>query len=324
MQFNFRAIGLSLFLFVFVIFGGNIFGQSVQFDAINLVECRDVTPDDFAHANPNELLVEAIFSISAFSNDESFSNTDLIYQIYSPQRSVRVFDYLPTTSVATDYAGNISLNELKEKNRGLGINASGIVGEVVNLSANTNFSNKNSTTKSYQKLPPMQLLSSSGTMERGSGVYFKLKPSSQTTLEGSKDFAVKFRVPRAWRADAIQLHCRARYRAKGQKSFRRVGTADYLVALYLAGNTSGKKLATQLVQQEDSLRKFRKQTPQKLTNHFQVSFSKPKPKVDWFYEVVFDQTPKTLPKCMANADRRLQIAARNFALAKTYILNANQ
>jgi hypothetical protein len=49
----------------------------------------------------------------------------------------------------------------------------------------------------------------SGTIERGCGVYYDLKPSTQDTLQKQREFACLFDVPSTWRANYLTVRCRA-------------------------------------------------------------------------------------------------------------------
>jgi hypothetical protein len=50
----------------------------------------------------------------------------------------------------------------------------------------------------------------SGTSSEGRGVFFKLKRSSQTSLEGVHDLAVTFVVPADWQGGRVRVGCSAR------------------------------------------------------------------------------------------------------------------
>ena len=67
----------------------------------------------------------------------------------------------------------------------------------------------NSSHTQYALLAPKQILVASGTIERGSGVYYDLKPSTQDTLQKQREFACLFDVPANWRANYIIVKCKA-------------------------------------------------------------------------------------------------------------------
>lgn len=301
----------------------------VNFDAVTLVGCRDVTPEDFALVHPDERLVEAIFCISTFTARENYENMDLVIQIVSPNRSVQVVDHLPNTTTTSEYATNIAYDKGNENVAGIGLNAGGTAGEVVNLTSNLNFSNKATSSVRYEKLPPTQILTASGTLQRGSGVYFKLKPSSQTTLEGSREYAVKLRVPTTWRGDIMHLHCRARHFQKGglfnDDSIEPAGSADYMVALYLDFDQQAKQIAAALVDAELQLRAAANRHRAKIEDSTAdsklvfVTVSKAKIPSDWLTQILFDPTPKSVPTFVKQLPSEVRAAIIKLAVLKSQL-----
>ena len=66
-----------------------------------------------------------------------------------------------------------------------GFDAGGHYNQAVNLNASAKTGTQKSITERYQRIPDQQLLLASGTIDRGTGVYYKFRQSNQTTLEGS-------------------------------------------------------------------------------------------------------------------------------------------
>ena len=306
----------------------------VNFDAVTLIDCRDVTPEDFALVHPDERLVEAIFCISTFTARENYENMDLVIQIVSPTRSVQVVHFLPNTTTTSEYATNIAHDQGAENIAGIGLNAGGTAAEVVNLTSNLNFSNKKTSNVHYEKLPPTQILAASGTLQRGSGVYFKLKPSSQTTLEGSREYAVTLRVPTTWRSDILHLHCRARHFQKGglfsDESIEPAGSADYLVALYLDFHPQAKQIAAALVDAELQLRAVANRHRAEIQDATAdekfvfVTVSKAKIPSDWLSQILFDQTPKSVPTFVKQLPDEVRAAVVKFAILKSQLVSMAQ
>jgi hypothetical protein len=231
----------------------------VRFDTDSVVSCADVTPLEFATANPGEKLVEARFLISTLiAPGDSDSQLQHLYTIESRQRTMQIEDYLPKTTLAADVVGHVLVEKKDENCKTLGLNVSGSYEKIVNGSATAGIDTKSGTIQKYEKLPAMELLSASGPIRRGSGVYFKLKPSSQTSLEGAQEFVAIFRVPATWRGDYVYVHCEAWSIAKGLASHfnepARVGGGDYFVALHLEGDVQAKMAAQQFARAELMLR----------------------------------------------------------------------
>ena len=99
---------------------------AVRFDTGYLVSCRDVTPAEFAAANPHERLMEGRFRVTAIVEDgRCRKTTQYVYRFLNPPGRVRVVDYRPKTQQATAVAGNVRVEKKKEDSKTLGLSVSG-------------------------------------------------------------------------------------------------------------------------------------------------------------------------------------------------------
>lgn len=182
----------------------------VVFDVPLITECRDVTPRGFREAYKREI-IEAVFKISPqLLAGEEQDWKQLHYEI-STEQQMPVVSFLPSAQVATDVVngtiaiqnssrhGEISFRYLILPNTGDG-----------NLKGDLESSHAQ-----FGLLAPKQLLIAAGTIERGCGVYFELRQSSQDTLQKQREFACLFDVPSAWRADFVTIRCNAKAVKRG-------------------------------------------------------------------------------------------------------------
>ena len=175
-----------------------------------LVACRDVTTEEFAAANPDECLLQAKLEISSLvTRGDGENPLEHFYQITFPHRRLQVADYQPRTVAGSDYAGNIGVERHEESTRSAGLAASGGWEYFANVTGSGEVGSKRGTNVRFELVPPQEVVAASGTMQRGCGVYFKLKRMRQSLLEGSKEFVITFRAPRSWRGDYLHVHCRA-------------------------------------------------------------------------------------------------------------------
>lgn len=183
---------------------------TVVFDVPLITECRDVTPQGFRDAYKREI-IEAVFKVSPqlLAGDEKDLKR-LHYEI-STEQQMPVVNYLPNAEVTTDVVnGTIAIQNSSHR------------GEVsfryLILPATGDGNLKGDLESSHAQfglLAPKQLLIAAGTIERGCGVYFELRPSSQDTLQKQREFACLFDVPVTWRADAVTIRCNAKGTKRG-------------------------------------------------------------------------------------------------------------
>src|SRR5258705_435068 len=85
-------------------------------------------------------------------------------------------------------------------------------------------------------LTPLETVAASGTLLRGSSVFFKIKSTPRNLLEGTREYALVLSVPAAWRADYIRVRCEAEGIRRGMVSTfdeqTQCGQREFLASLY--------------------------------------------------------------------------------------------
>ncbi len=182
----------------------------VVFDVPLTAECRDVTPKGFREAYKREV-IEAVFKISPQLLAGQEKDLKRLHYEISTEQQMPVVSYLPSSQVATDVVdGTIAIQnssrhgELSFRYLILPTTGNGDVkGDLESSHAQ------------YGLLAPKQVLLAAGTIDRGYGVYFDLKPSTQDTLQKQREFACLFDVPMTWRADYVTIRCNANGTKRG-------------------------------------------------------------------------------------------------------------
>ena len=181
-----------------------------------------------------------------------------LYRIESPHQGFVVVDYLPQTTLTTDVVDHLSVERQREDTRSLGITVSGQYEQLAKGTATTGGGNTNRSSVRYDLLPPLELLASSGTISRGSGVYFKLRPSRRSTLEGAQEFVLVLCVPHSWRGDYVRVRCQAVGKKAsvlpGVDSEVAWGEEDILVGLYAEGDLAARQAAVSLSEADLQMR----------------------------------------------------------------------
>jgi hypothetical protein len=251
-----RSIGACLILLASSAAGAA--PPQVDFDVTTAIACRDVTTCDFAAAHPTEKLVQATLQISSLLHTGHESDlVQYLYRIESPAGTLRIVDHLPRTEVTSPIIGKIAVETKDEQSRKIGGVLSGQYPPIAHAELNAQAGSTNGLIVKYEMLPRKELLAASGTMNRERGVYFKLRPSPQTSLEGAKQFVCVVRVPKSWRGDCVQVSCKATAHARrgwtASESTADAGQATFLVGLYMAGDEEAQQVVAQAVQRDEQL-----------------------------------------------------------------------
>lgn len=230
----------------------------VDFDVATAIACRDVTTSDFATAHPGEKLVQATLQISSLLRTGHESDlVQFLYRIESPGGTLRIVDHLPRTEVTSPIIGAIAVEKKDEQSRKIGGVLGGQYPPFSQAEVNAQAGSTSGLNVKYEMLPRKELLAASGTMNRERGVYFKLRPSPQTSLEGAKQFVCVVRVPKSWRGDCVRITCQATAHARrGWQALAATadaGQATFLVGLYLAGDEQARQAVAQAVLRDEKL-----------------------------------------------------------------------
>lgn len=230
----------------------------VQFDVATVVACRDVTAPEFAAAFPSEKLMQATFNISSLvRRGQAGDLAEFFYRIDSPAGTLRIVDHLPRQELASPYVGPIAVEKKEDSSRKLGGLVTGHYPPFSNAELNAQLGSSSGQSVRFEMLPPKELLAASGTLNRERGVYFKLRPSPQTSLEGARQFVCVLRVPRAWRGDFVRIDCRAACQTSStwptSEGGGDCGSATFLVALFAAGDEEARQVMSQVVAADEQL-----------------------------------------------------------------------
>lgn len=221
----------------------------VVFDIPSKVECIDVTPHKCAAAHPTLKVIEARFRISAsFIEGKESSTADFVYMISSPEMRLKVLSFLPNTTLESSTAEDLIEVTDSTENSDSGTGEVKVGYSILNLGTSKNATSKKTESNHYQKVAPKNLVLASGTINRGHGVLYKLKPSNESSLEGAKEFVLLCVVPKEWRGDWCSVVCSARVNRKTavSTSVAISGIEQAHVGLYLAGDRHASRLADEM------------------------------------------------------------------------------
>jgi hypothetical protein len=182
----------------------------------------------------------------------------VVIRLESSNPRFQVEDYSPQTTLHSAIQGKITRENKAESDASAQIHLSGRYDRLLGGDATIGGGKREATIEKYETLPEMEIVSASGTIGRGRGVYFRFKPSGQTALEGSKPLTLTFRVPADWRADTVRVDCTAlANESKLASSFgaghKVVAKQVFSVALFQAGDDEAHAAAYQFIRAEEQL-----------------------------------------------------------------------
>jgi hypothetical protein len=223
----------------------------VEFDFARSAECRDVTTSERAEKYPRERLIELTLPVSVrFRGVSAEDVEELDIEINGRAARLTVFDFAPDTTLASDVECAIETTTTVKKDRSLDGSLGGtipvpVADAVAHItpSINAGISRGETATEKMRRLPPKYAVVVSGTSSEGRGVFFKLKRSSQTSLEGVHELAVTFVAPAHWKGGKVAVGCSARGSRKvfWMDKTATLGWAASDVELYMAGSTASSE-----------------------------------------------------------------------------------
>ncbi|TWT95343.1 hypothetical protein Pla108_34890 [Botrimarina colliarenosi] len=185
----------------------------VSFDVPATLTCRDVTSDAFRATHPDQRLVavEAPVSLLLFHGLANKVD-DIVVEIDGGDAGLTVYDYAPRTELTSELSKPTEFKETTAAEKSIGATIGAKLAPEVALTPtlSAGSSKAQSQTVTRSELPPKQAVIVSGTTGGRSGVYYKLRRSSQSTLEGERTFTVTFAAPLDWQGGAIEVRCLAR------------------------------------------------------------------------------------------------------------------
>ncbi len=175
-------------------------------------------------------------------------------------RSLLVADYAPKTETFSDYVGPVDVKRMEEKSDAFGLSIDGSYAHAARGKAGVDHGRSSSESLEFQRHAPVQLVSAAGTVDRGRGVYFKLRWTHDQILEGQKTFRITLPAPSDWRGGLVDVSVIAQAERKSLGGFERepatLGESHFVVAIYPEGDAEAKRLARALARSEDQLRRL--------------------------------------------------------------------
>lgn len=235
------------------------FAQSprVEFDVPCLTPVTELGESE-THSNFVEVEAHVPISILLSSGSQN-QLSEVVIRIESRHREAQVTDFAPRTRLASSIVGNVEVTERGDERKHAQINLFGVApaAPTIHGKASAGYHDERQATWSYERLPPHEVLVASGTTDRGFGAFFKFRPSSQASLEGSHDLLLRLRVPKDWRSEIYDVTAIAYSRRGKEFSFddRPVaGQENFTLVFYKSGDEVARKSGAKMAMAEEQFR----------------------------------------------------------------------
>ena len=252
-----RAIRARAFVFAFaILIATSAQGLSqVAFDVNGSAPVKALYAHTAFSRTANSRVVSLELDVSTlFQPGAGHSITEMMVQAVCRRDDVVVVDYSPRTELQSDIDGPMQIVQEKDTARDLNLQGIGGYPGIGSISGALNQSDYQSQSIQYLQRPSRELTVAAGTTNRQRGVYFKIRPNSQTTLEGSRKLNILLAVPENWRADLMDVTIQAAGLEAPQ--FRREGVVakqSFVVALYQENDAVASAAAAEYVRQQANL-----------------------------------------------------------------------
>ncbi|MBI1247138.1 hypothetical protein GC197_04760 [bacterium] len=236
----------------------------VQFDVGFLVAAHDVTTHECRQSRPGYRLVQMDIMISTLVDsdlDDDLLETNFFIEPHNPR--IQIEDFSPQTTLQSPYAGNISKEKRIESNIGTDVTAKETIPPGITGTASLGLGTKHATVEKVDVLPEMKLVTASGTIHRGRGVYFRFHRTAQTSLEGTTVLGVVLLVPENWSADTMTVRCQSKIRKTivPGVSAQEVDLpeARFTLAMYQSDDLHASQVADRYIQAESRWQSVQRQ-----------------------------------------------------------------
>ena len=257
-----RTVTLATSLWLGLLMGMTMAGvPSVEFDVTPLIPAREAILSQEQSTSlrhvPNSRLVWIDLQFSSLVNSR-FEGTveEFVFRVESRRQELQVADYWPKTEMFSKTHGFVQVAQQENSQEHAAVRGAAGYPGVGWVDGQARYDATTDVQRVFQEFPQMQLMTASGTLSRRTGAFFKLKPTPQTSLEGSHPIRLLLEVPSQWRGDLIEVQATATGRNSARGDLRTVAQSRFIVAVYQEGDEIAANVARGHVQFERQLREI--------------------------------------------------------------------
>lgn len=231
-----------------------------------------------------------------------------------------ILDYSPKTELQTDYAGPIAISKKSEQTDSFGLSADGVSHSLGAIHMGIDDQSKQSDNTQFERHAPMQAVVAAGTIDRGRGVYFKLRWTAQQVLEGEKHFRISVAVPESWRGGLVDVDItanRADQPLFGNSKVRAVNASRFVVAICQQNDPQAAELSLRLAQMDQRLVTLARRPAQPESNPVAEFWKRvlpktEKPQTNWYRLVTTQQADPYTDKRIQSLPMPIRVAVLDY------------
>ncbi|KAA5540972.1 hypothetical protein FYK55_18890 [Roseiconus nitratireducens] len=245
-----------------------------------------------------------------------------------------IVDFAPRTELQSDFASPIAISNKQEKNKAFQMGIDAVYPPLGGGHLGADEKKTHSDSTQFERQPPMQAVVASGTTDRGRGVYFKLRWTSQQVLEGQKHFRLTVAVPPSWRGGLVDVSVVAHGREQplfGAAKLKPIAGADFVVALHQEHDAEAAAIAVKLAQLDRTLAEYARGRAGSNSNAFAQFFQRvlmPEDQAglgkNWYRRITHDQADPYLDEQIRSLPMPVRVAVLDYDQASRELQQLNQ
>ena len=246
------------------------------------------------------------------------------FQPRDPQ--IAITDYAPRTDLGSDVDGSIQVKNINEQQKSLGLSLAGDYTKILQGTAAAEGASKITNSEQFNRIAPVQAVTASGSINRGRGVYFKLRWTAQQVLEGEKSFQLTFQVPPQWRGSLVDISVSAQSKRRSfagwDHQVKTLGSANFVVAVHPQGDREAAEQAKRIALAEQALRDMAALHPQRhspqslpgMIRHLAIKLDldSPCPNQRWIQRLINGEADPYMDREISRLPMELRVAAIDY------------
>lgn len=307
--------------------------MQTKFDVPAMIEAHLIVDEYLIDPeDPYEQLIEVVVPVSCWVDQRYRDNIDEFrFDIYWHRGQYPIADYSPRTLLQSPLNGTIAIEKRDDQTLRVGGDAI-VPTPVTSVGTRLEKSAVSGQITRFEEIPKHDLLVASGSVNRGTGVFFRFHSAKQFSLEGGRELSLVYRVPKSWRGGILRVDCLGLGKIKrfGGYSEDLRSNVSFIVPTYLKGDRQAQQASIAYVQQEQTLRQNWAQyvaaiPAPTIKESLQRSFSRKTiaeeelPK-DWALQIIHSGSDSELDDSTNRLPRDLQETVKQFAIARRQVI----